>query len=745
MDDCTLTLCGRVTLARAGASSSDRTLGSKALALAAYLALEPRAHSRDALTALLWGEFSEERARASLRQALRQLRAVLGDRIRADRSFVELTGPLACDVLQFLRDADSDPAAAVRIDVLHFLEGPAVRHCEGFDEWAETMRATLRRRYARALAALGRDALARRDWREAANAADRWCAIDPSAEPAAHLAVEARYLAGDRAGALAIFASYRDELRATSGREPGNALAQLVRQVESSSDASALPSPGRTANTVPVLEGPLVARAREWEQLRSAWAIARSGRPAVVLVEGDAGSGKSRLTGDFARWVSTKGGTVLRARASEAGSRIPLAPIVELLHSVVDAPGVAGADPQWIGEVARLAPALAQRFPGVTTGQPATPIDRWRLFEGVAQLLIAAAEETPIAVFLDDLHWCDTDSCALLQFLVQRLDAAAVLWCATLTLGVGERDDTTVRLERALRSEATVLVLDPLEEDDVRLLVQEMGHLPDPACAERFAHRLHEATAGNPFYLAELVKSMFADGWLRADPLTGEWSGPPGWTENAPLPARPRVHAATAQRIGGLPDDLREMLITLAVAGGACPTGLLSHVHGISRLRAAAMGDALVERHLAIEAGGSYRCAQPVVAQVVRNELTTARRREAHRAIALALEQLAETEMASPEDIARHAEQAGEQGLVYRNALAASEAAIRRRAYEDAFGWLRLATRAARTQDELRETQRVTETFMRSAGWRDVPADVVATPPGRRAPQGVYGAAHPVA
>lgn len=138
------------------------------------------------------------------------------------------------------------------------------------------------------------------------------------------------------------------------------------------------------------------------------------------------------------------------------------------------------------------------------------------------------------------------------------------------------------------------------------------------------------------------------------------------------IPPHQRLHRATAQRIGSLPEDLRGILISLAVAGGPCSTALLSHIHGISRLRAAATADALVERHLAVDAGGSYWCQQPIIAHVVQGELTTAPHHEARRAIAIALEQLGESEMTSPDDIVRHAEQAGEHSLAHRYGLAAT-------------------------------------------------------------------------
>ena len=207
---------------------------------------------------------------------------------------------------------------------------------------------------------------------------------------------------------------------------------------------------------------------------------------------------------------------------------------------------------------------------------------------------------------------------------------------------------------------ATVLELGPLGEDDVLTFVRELGQLSDESgTAKRFAHRLHGAAAGNPFYLMELLRTMLIDGWLRPSAESGEWSGSPGWSETLPLPACPPLHAVTAQRLDALSDELREILVTLAVAEGPSSAALLSHVHGISRLRAASDADALVNRHLAVEADGSYQCAHPIVAQVVRGELTTARRHEAQRAIRLARELLAESELGSPDATSRHPDGGG--------------------------------------------------------------------------------------
>lgn len=256
-------------------------------------------------------------------------------------------------------------------------------------------------------------------------------------------------------------------------------------------------------------------------------------------------------------------------------------------------------------------------------------------------------------------------------------------------------------------------------------MIREMGRIGTPTGARRLAHRVHEVTDGNPFYVIELLKTLFARGLLTADPETGAWFAPPvpeseSYTV-APMPGS--VHDAIAQRVAKLPYELRDLLATIAVAGRGSGTDLLSHVHGMSRLRAAALGDALVERRLLVEERGVYRCAHPVIADVVRDGLTPARRRELHRAIALSL-----ITIAAPADtgevageIARHAERGGEHAVAYRYALLASDAAAGRYAFDEALSWLDLASGAAASGAESDEVNRRTARVLALAGWSEAP------------------------
>ena len=189
------------------------------------------------------------------------------------------------------------------------------------------------------------------------------------------------------------------------------------------------------------------------------------------------------------------------------------------------------------------------------------------------------------------------------------------------------------------------------------------------------------------------------------------------------MPLSQTVQDVIAERVDRLPAELRDVLITIAVSGGGCRPDVLSHIHGISRLHAASIGDALVDRHLVAEENGAYRCVHPVIAHTVRDGLTASRRTEVHRSLALALERVLgrEESPAVAGELARHADRGGERELAYRYARLAAEGASARYAYTEALSWLDLAASSARTADEAQAVDHLTADVLESAGWSEPP------------------------
>ena len=725
-----LSLLGAPSVALPHGSTARGVGAAKGLALLAYLTLEPGPHSREELATLLWGDSPDAAARASLRQALKRLRTAVGEALHVTRTAVELFGPVECDVAAFLAAAAAGSPRAAEFAVSRFLAGFALRHAPSFEEWAAATRRRLLQRYTVVLRELARAAFARSHWMESVALADRWLECDPCSEEAARLAVEALYLAGDRGGALARFAEFRSRLAREVAAEPGAALQQLARRIERESagrggDRSA---DAEEMTTDPDLEARLVGRAAPWRTLTQVWAAVLRGSGRVVLIDADAGVGKTRLAEEFLRWATLEGATILRGHAYDTQTGMPYGPLVEALRDGLEAPGAAGTAPEWLTEVARLVPELRRRYPALREPlAPADAAERWRLFEGVTQLLLALAAERPTLMLIDDLQWCDQETCALLHFLARRCEGVPLALIVTLNLGELERDAPAARLCRALRTRpsAVAISLAPLGEDEVWQMIRQLGHLQAPGAGRRLAHRLHEVSDGNPFHVIELLKALFAQGLLEVDPATGEWRVPPAESASPSpgvvLPGSVRV--VLLERVGRLAYELRDLLATIAVAGRDTSSDLLSHVHGMSRLRVAALADALVDRRLLVEERSAYRCAHPVIADVVRESLTPARRRELHRAIALALVTVVASadprEVAA--DIARHAERGGEPTVAYRYALLASEAAAARYAFEEALGWLDLASRTAGSLAETTEAGRRTADVLRLAGWSQPP------------------------
>jgi DNA-binding SARP family transcriptional activator len=705
------------------------TLGAKDLALLTFLVLEPGPHTREELAGLLWGESSEVEARTSLRQALQHLRTKLGPLVQGDRAVVQLVGQVECDILEFRRMVAQEPRRALTMDIPRFLAGFLVRRAPQFEEWVTETRRELVGQYHNTLGTLAREAMGQWRWRDAAELARRWTASDPFSDEAIRLATEALYLGGDRGAALALYTEYRVWLLAETGCEPSRSLLNLIRRVES--DAASINSRPITDEwyaRAPSFESSLIGREHEWNALLGTWKTVKRRNSRIVLIEGEPGVGKSRLSEEFTRWVVADGGSVLRSHAYDARAGLPYEPVVEILRDALATPGLAGTAPEWLTEVARLLPELRGRFPGLPEPAPVEDSSAlWRLFEGVAQLLLALAAERPVVVSLDDLQWCDGDSCDLLRFLIRRSEKAPVLWLGTLSLGAMERDAPSARLCRVLRakSHASVLSLRPLTEEELWAAIRQMGHLSTPTGARRFANRMFEVTAGNPFYLIELLKTLFAQGLLAIDEETGEWTVAPGLArdEGRAFPISQSVHDVIAERVERLPGELRDLLITMAVAGAGCQAEVLSHVHGISRLHAASVGDALADRRLVVEDSGMYRCAHTVIAHVVRNSLTASRAKEVHRRLALALERsiLAADLHDGAREIARHADRGGEPALAYRYALLAADRARQRYAFAEAMSWLDLAASNASGPEEADAANRLTANVLEVAGWSEAP------------------------
>jgi hypothetical protein len=373
--------------------------------------------------------------------------------------------------------------------------------------------------------------------------------------------------------------------------------------------------------TGPSAQTPFVGRAAELVVLADAWAQAASGGRHVVMVTGEAGIGKSRLTAEAARRVSRDGGLVLFGRCDQEAI-VPYQPVVEALDALVAAapadelPAI-GEDA--MAELAAVLPSLdGRRRPGGPW-----PGGRGRLFGAVTDLVAATAKERPLLLVLDDLQWADDDTLLLVRHLLRRAGDAAVLVVAISRDHDIEPGNRLGDVVHALDRDGWVrrLPLRGLDEDEVRELVARFrGPGPDGAEAVGGPEvaRLVAETAGNPFLLTELLRA-----------------GAP-----AGIPAG--VVDLVGTRLAGLGPGAVDLLRAGAVAGARFELDLVAAAAGLDDEDAVldAVDAALASGLVVEESAERYRFPHDILRRTVVAQLSAIRRRALHDRLARAIERL---------------------------------------------------------------------------------------------------------
>jgi DNA-binding SARP family transcriptional activator len=614
-------------------------------ALLAFLAVPAgQVHPRDKLVALLWGDLSREQGRTALRQAVWSLRRALnstrpaalvleGDTIGLNAEAVSV------DVADFERAAIShDPVELARAAALYrgeFLAGIAGRETP-FEEWLVVQRERLAELAVEALARLLRLEWKAGNMEAAVQTALRLLAVDPLQEPVHRALMQLYVQLGRRAAALRQYQTCASVLQRELGVEPETETKELYQYVLRVRPAPALDQPAMLGPTAPPAGGvlvrsglsaadaPLIGRQSEMARLRALLDGARRGRGGAVVIEGEAGIGKSRLLDELMVEASRSGMRTLLGRCYESEQILPFGPWADALRSggvLQERGALRGLEPVWRAELARLLPELAG------SALPTPSDDARRLFESLTRLLEATAAMTPLVLALEDVHWADEMTLRLLAFVGRRIAAQPLL--VGLTARQEEVADAPAlrRTLDELQDEERLarLPLTPLARADTVALMQALiGPGREAADLARLGAHVWALSQGNPFVVAEAVRAVAERG--TTDPL--------------PLAVPDRVRAVISRRLEHVGAKGRELAAVGAVIGREFTFALLRQAAGVSEPEAAEAVEELVRRQVLQHLGDRFDFMHDRVREVVYGELLLPRRVLLHRAVAEAIETL---------------------------------------------------------------------------------------------------------
>jgi tetratricopeptide (TPR) repeat protein len=338
-----------------------------------------------------------------------------------------------------------------------------------------------------------------------------------------------------------------------------------------------------------------------------------------VLVTGEPGAGKTRLVEELRSWCVQQGAAVAEARSYPAEGALAYGPVVSWLRSVPLADHLGRLDPPLQAELARLLPEL--RPPGPPGPDPPSGRDQRRLlFEAIAQAVTAPGR--PLLLVADDLHWADTETLALLHYLLRSRPRDPLLVAATARdedLG-GQHPLHELRTGLAALGQLAEIGLGRLSPQETAALGGRLaGHELAPAEAER----LFAETEGNPLFVVEVLRAG--------------WHGGPG--ERGPV--TPRVQSVIESRLARLSAPARDLLGVAATIGREFTTDVLAQASRAGEDELVGALDELWRRRIVRDQGpDAYDFTHDRIREVAYLALSPARRRHTHRRVARALERL---------------------------------------------------------------------------------------------------------
>ena len=277
-----------------------------------------------------------------------------------------------------------------------------------------------------------------------------------------------------------------------------------------------------TSPALPAL--PLVGRAQDLSDARSAVERLRAGAGSALLLTGASGIGRSRVAGALVDELRRGGWTVTAGRAYAVESGVPFA-----LFSDAFVPTLAALPAGALTTLARGAEAGIERLFPALAARPLEPVEddassRTQLFWSLARVLKGMSARAPVLAVLEDLHWSDPSSLELLHFLARQLAGDPVVFVGTVNDDERARHPTLREVIQSLTSLGlvTTKALQPLSREATEELVRDVFGV-GPEVAAGFARKLHERTGGNPLLVEATLASLVETGRLWRE--RGSWLG----------------------------------------------------------------------------------------------------------------------------------------------------------------------------------------------------------------------------
>ncbi len=613
-------------------------------ALLYYIAAQGRPITRDHLVDRFWPDEPLEKARASLRDALGKARDALPDKelLQTTRESVTFDyHRVSVDLLEIrslleiinastrkLPENAPLPAETYRQmlkvmqiwDGRSFLPGGDVEYSEDLSDWMRDTEEDITRELVRITKRLAsHDAASGHP-----DQANRWLMTAlhfDEFDADVHQSILENYLKNDSPKEAR---AYFEALENTYGEVED--YPRGVRALESriyATPSSDLPTLPPDWNVRQSLQVPFIGQEDVLEQMERAYRIGGG-----MLVYGEAGSGKTRLVQEFFR--RQKGfPRLMLAFCQPLESGMPFAPWISLLRNSISQAEWRKLDAGWANSLSLLLPELSQIRNSKNPSAQKTPdVSRSALLEAIHKTLLLAANKEPIILFLDDVHWADESTLAIVAYLLREEFFSQGRGLLVMTARIEEQN---LQLDRFLLTTypqpVRRLEMRALTPEEIAELCEQVLSRPLPFS---IVGQLGQDTGGNPFFLLEILSRL--QEIYPAEELAG--------AESLPLPAS--ISELVKARLSTLTSEARELLSISAVMGSSFELAVIEKAVSFSPEQVIDSLESLEATRLVRSLPGDrpvYAFRHEKIRESLLNDLSSGRKRLLNHKCALVLEE----------------------------------------------------------------------------------------------------------
>jgi class 3 adenylate cyclase/tetratricopeptide (TPR) repeat protein len=343
------------------------------------------------------------------------------------------------------------------------------------------------------------------------------------------------------------------------------------------------------------ISSPMIGRQTEYETAKDAFDQLLAGQGGILVVLGEAGIGKSRLIAEMRqtalrtdnrpnqREQSPESILWLESQPLSYSQTISYWPFQQILRQYAaidddDAESIAlqklenKIQQLFSAEAAEILPYLASVLALETSEEYSERVKylnaealKRQVYRASRRFFLRLAEQSPLVVLFDDLHWMDTSSVELLEHIMPLVEMAPMLICG-LSRPVAETPTTKMltQIEEQFKNHLTLISLAPLPPIDSRRLVENL--LAIDGLPEHARQMILDKADGNPFYMEEIVRDLIEKGALVQDEPTGRWRATKLIAE---VTVPDTIQGLLIARIDRLDEHLKQVVRQAAVIGRA--------------------------------------------------------------------------------------------------------------------------------------------------------------------------------